>query len=245
VPERLLEAAYGPSWAIPDPAFKFTTPDRTVRQLTGWFRGTSVGRAVWERAFSGSRDRLPGEKPSAAARKAAAVLADGGTVIDVGAGRGGDSLWLARRGLTVHAYDYVPSASRAAQRAAAAEGLDLQVRMLNLNEWRSVLAEGARMARVEGPRVMIAHHAADATNSFGRESLARFASMALRGGGRLYVDVFTGGGRMPDKLHPVALDRLARVMERQGARILVTRERPVRRDGPHRSSRGRLVAQWD
>jgi hypothetical protein len=244
VPERMLEAMYGPSWAVPDPAFKFTTAERTVAQLTGWFRGTSVGRAAWERSYSGSRNRMPAGKPSAAARKAAATLRDGGTVIDVGAGRGGDSLWLARRGFQVHAYDYVPSASSAVQRAAAEEGLDLEVRMLNLDEWRSVLVEGARMARLDGPRVMIAHHTADATNSFGRASLARFASMALRGGGRLYLDVFTGG-RPPEKLRPVSLERLAREMERQGARILVTRERPVRSDGPHRSSRGRLVAQWD
>ena len=32
-PERLLEAMYGPGWRTPDPAFKFTTPDRTIRRL--------------------------------------------------------------------------------------------------------------------------------------------------------------------------------------------------------------------
>ncbi len=160
---------YGPSWAVPDPAFQFTTSDRTVRQLSGWFRGTSTHRAAWERAYSGSRGRLPTGKPSAAARKAARTLPDGGTVIDVGAGRGVDSLWLARQGFTVHAYDYVPSASQAVRQAADDEGLDLHVRLLNLNEWRTLFAEGARMARIEGPRVMIARHTADATNRFGRD----------------------------------------------------------------------------
>ena len=242
-PERWLEATYGPSWEVPDPAFKFTTSARTVHQLTGWFRGTATNRSAWERAYSGARGKVPTAKPSPAARKALRTLPDGGTVIDVGAGRGADSLWLARQGLTVHAYDYVPSAAHAAQQAAQEEGLALDVRMLNLDEWRSVLVEGARMARVGGPRVMLARHVADATNGFGRDSLARFASMALRGGGRLYLDVWTGTGRTPDRLHPVALDRLARTMEEQGARIRVTRERPAR--GPHRPSRGRLVAQWD
>ena len=244
VPERWLEATYGPSWAVPDPAFKFTPSDRTVRQLTGWFRGTSVNRSTWERTYSGNRGKLPTSKPSAAARKAAKRLADGGTVIDVGAGRGADSLWLARRGLSVHAYDFVPSAADAVRAAAAEEGLDLAVRMLNLTEWRSVLAEGARLARLDGARVMIARHTADATNRFGRESLARFASMALRGGGRLYLDVWTGAGHTPDRLKAVPLDQVARELTAQGARILVTRERPARQ-GSHRSSRGRLVAQWD
>jgi hypothetical protein len=244
VPERWLEAAYGPSWEVPDPAFKFSTSESTVRRLNGWFRGTSTNRAAWERTYSGARGRLPTGKPSAAARKARRTLRDGGTVIDVGTGRAGDSLWLARQGLTVHAYDYVPTASHAVQGAAAAEDLDLTVRMLNLDEWRSVLVEGARMARVEGPRVMLARHVADATNDFGRESLARFASMSLRDGGRLYLDVYTGGGRTPDRLRPVALERVARLLTEQGARILVTRERPAR-VGSQRSSRGRLVAQWD
>jgi len=245
VPERWLEAAYGPSWAVPDPAFKFTTPRRTVAQLSGWFRGTSSGRADWERAYSGSRGTLPTAKPSPLARRAAAFLADGGTVIDVGAGRGADSLWLARQGLAVHAYDYVPNAARAVRAAADDEGLDLDVRMLNLTEWRSVFAEGARMSRVTGPRVMLARHTVDATNRFGRDSLARFASMALRGGGRLYLDVWTGQGRVPGRLRPVGLDEVARLMTERGARILLTRERQVGVGGHPRSSRGRLVAQWE
>jgi hypothetical protein len=244
VPERLLEAMYGPSWAVPDPAFQFTTSERTVHQLSGWFRGTSTNRAAWERAYSGARGKLPTGKPSPLARKAASYLSSGGTVIDLGAGRGADSLWLARRGLSVRAYDYVPSAARAVQEAAMDEELDLDVRMLNLTEWRTVLAEGARMARVDGPRVMIARHTADATNRFGRQSLARFASMSLRGGGRLFLDVWTGPGSTPDRLKPVPIDEVARELSAQGARILVTRERPAR-PGSQRSSRGRLVAQWD
>jgi hypothetical protein len=243
-PERWLEAAYGPSWAVPDPAFKFTTPPRVVRQLTGWFRGTAANRAAWERYYSGNRGRLPTIKPSSLARRVARRMSDGGTVIDVGAGRGADSLWLARRGLTVHAYDYVPGAAEAVRRASEVEGLDLDVRMLNLDEWRSVLVEGARMARLDGPRAMLARHVADATDPTGRDSLARFASMSLRGGGRLFLDVWTGPGRTPDRLQAVPLPEVARSLERQGARILLTKERRVG-GGSQRSSRGRLVAQWD
>ena len=45
---------------------------RTVRQLSGWFRGTSTNRAAWERGYSGSRGKLPRGKPSPLARRAAA-----------------------------------------------------------------------------------------------------------------------------------------------------------------------------
>ena len=49
---------------------------------------------------------------------------------------------------------------------------------------------------------------------------------------------------LPDRLKPVPIDEVARELSAQGARILVTRERPARA-GSQRSSRGRLVAQWD
>lgn len=246
VPERLLEAMYGPSWQVPDPAFKFGTSEHTHQELTGWFRGTAVNRQAWERGYSGSRRGMPSRPPSRLARQALAFAGPGGHVLDVGAGWGVDSLWLARNGARVTAYDYVPTAARAAQGQAAAEGLPLDVRRLNLTEWRSVLGEGAVAARLTGPRAIVARHVADATNGFGRDSLARFSSMALRGGGRLFLDVWTGGGAAPAKLRPVRLDALARQLERQGATMVSTRELPPGAERKRiRYSIGRLVAQWD
>jgi SAM-dependent methyltransferase len=247
VPEKMLEAMYGPSWAVPDPAFKFTTSPRTIGQLTGWFRGTAVNQQDWERAFSGSRERLPRRKPSPLARRVLDDVGPGGRVLDVGAGRGGDALWLARAGVRVTAYDYVPQAAQAAQRAADEEGLALDVRPLNLTEWRSVFGEGARLAQVEEPRAILARHVADATSAFGRGSLARFASMTLRNGGRLHLDVWTGeGAKPPPRLRPVKLDKLARLLESHGATIVQSKELPAGPEGEGRPySIGRLVAQWD
>ncbi len=109
----------------------------------------------------------------------------------MGAGRGADSVWLARQGISVTAYDYVPRALDDAASVAADEGLPLQVRGLNLTEWRSVLSEGARLAADPRPRVVLARHVMDATSATGRESLARLCSMALRGaGGRLLADLY-------------------------------------------------------
>lgn len=190
-PERLLEATYGPHWRVPDPAFKFSTPERTIRAFDDWFRGTQPGARTWARRANASADKHLRARPSRLARRVhAAATALGAEVLDVGAGRGADSLWLARKGLTVTAYDFVPRALETARRRAQGEGHDFAVRRLNLTEWRSVYAEGARLARQPGPRVVLARHVVDATSAVGRESLARLCSMALRDGGRLLAEFY-------------------------------------------------------
>ncbi len=158
--------------------------------MEGWFRGTQPGIRHWERRAGGKPDTSFRE-PSVLARRAARLAAEtGAEVLDIGAGRGADSVWLARQGVRVTAYDYVPRALRDAQSVAEAEGLPLQVRTLNLTEWRSTLSEGARLAADPRPRVVLARHVMDATSAFGRESLARLCAMAFRGaGGRLLADL--------------------------------------------------------
>jgi hypothetical protein len=245
-PEKLLEATYGPGWRVPDPAFRFTTPPRTVRALEDWFRGTQPGLRSWERraakgAAHGFRD------PSHLARMAAEQAAElGAEVLDVGAGRGADSLWLARQGLPVVAYDYVPRALRHAERRAHADGLQLEVRRLNLTEWRSVLAEGARLAHEPRPRVVLARHVLDATSGVGREAFARLCSMAMRGGGgRLLADLYVApedehGPEPPEwMVGQVDLTVLTRLLERAGATRV-----EVRRLERRRRPTVRLVGEW-
>ncbi|MGB0101833.1 MAG: methyltransferase domain-containing protein [Nocardioides sp.] len=190
-PDKLLEATYGPGWRTPDPAFRFTTPDRTVRAFNDWFRGTQPGIRYWDRqAFQTARRPLP-TKPSALARRASrAAERLGAEVLDIGAGRGVDSVWMARQGLSVTSYDYARRALEVAQRRADEESLDLTTRPLNLVEWRSVLAEGARLAHAPRPRVIVARHVLDATSSEAPQALARLCSMALRGGGRLFAEFY-------------------------------------------------------
>ncbi len=205
-PEKLLEAMYGPGWRVPDPAFKFTTSAHTIRAFDDWFRGTQPGIRYWDRHSHYAKRKPPRENPSQLGRKAAAVAERIGAteVLDVGAGRGRDAIWLARQGLRVIAYDYVPRALDLVAEQARAEGLDLEVRHLNLTDGRSVLAEGARLAQDSQPRVILARHVADATSSVGREALARFSSMALRAGGQLLTEFHPtyktppGAARVPD-----------------------------------------------
>ena len=68
------------------------------------------------------------------------------------------------------------------------EGLDLRLDWMNLHELRTVLAHGARLARLDGPVTLMANHLVDSTDRRGLEALARLARMALSRGGRLYAD---------------------------------------------------------
>ena len=100
-PEKLLEAMYGPGWRTPDPAFKFTTPPRTIRAFDDWFRGTQPGIRLWERQRAhaiGAQAAAQTPSHAGAKRRRAGRASCGAEVLDVGAGRGADSLWLAASG---------------------------------------------------------------------------------------------------------------------------------------------------
>jgi len=189
-PERLLEAMYGPGWRVPDPAFQFSTSARTIRAFNDWFRGLGPNRRLWQRRFSRRMRELPARGPSRAARQVDREARRlGAPVLEVGAGKGADSLWLARRGHQVTAYDYAADSGLAAVAAAAQEeGLALDVRELNLTEWRSVFGDGARLAHAPTPRVVFARHVLDATDSRGRRGFARWCAMVLRAGGILVAE---------------------------------------------------------
>ncbi len=81
--DEFLAATYGPGWRVPDPAYKFETPESTHRRLNGWFRGTRVKREAWDRTYSRHAVR--------AARRRADRLRG------VGGGRGGPGPRARRR----------------------------------------------------------------------------------------------------------------------------------------------------
>ncbi len=254
-PEKMLEATYGPGWKVPDPAFHFETPRSTHRRLNGWFRGARIHRNEWDRRYSRVRDTLPPKRPSELARH---VLMEEGAVarlVDVGAGRGADSLWFARQGVPTLALDYSRGAANAVRRQAEEEGLDLEVGWMNLHELRSLLAQGTRVARMPGPPpTLLANHLIDSTDHRGLEALARFARMALSGGGRLYADFDALRPReryVPegprDAIRPKDTERVLRTLRDSGAVIVqctqVQTSGPTVGEGAHRPV-VRLVAEW-
>ena len=250
VPEKLLEAMYGPGWKVPDPAFHFETPQSTHRRLNGWFRGIRVFRNDWDRRYSTLREKLPPLEPSALARHVAAEEGLERRVVDVGAGRGTDALWLARQGVSVTALDYAHGASNAVRRVANEEGLDLDIAWMNLHELRSVLAQGSRAAH-RGPVTVMANHLLDATDHRGLEAFVRFTRMALAAGGRLHTEFYclpepgATTSRGPDRLRPIDPDRVARAFTDAGA-VIVLNTRTEDQGAPGKPGRPavRMVVEW-
>jgi hypothetical protein len=191
-PERMLAAMYGPSWRVPDPAFKFTTPESTNRRLNGWFRGTRVNRAPWDRRYAASREGVPQQNPHQLARELHRREPAGCTVVDLGCGRGQDAFWLARQGHRVFGLDYAEDGFAGMQREAAEHDVPVSYHPMNLLDLRHAMAWGARISRVEGPRAVLARHVIDATNVRGRRHAWRLAKMALGGGGRMYAEFVVG-----------------------------------------------------
>lgn len=222
-PDHLLEAMYGPTWKVPDPAYKFETPHSTVRRLNGWFRGTRVGREkVWDKYYgrpvkvdedtpaeSGFVHWVHEREPSAA------------TMVDVGCGSGRDAAWLAHQGVRAWGLDYVARGFRRQARRSREADLPVTYQWCNLTELRSVLATGAQLSREPGPRVVLARHVADTTDDFGRTSLLRLARMVAGRSGRLYLQVQTGPGNGARRygVTPLDLDVLVRQVEAAGGTV--------------------------
>ena len=236
---------------MPDPASQVVTPGPWVGGVNGWFRGIRVHRNEWERRYSRVRDQVPPLEPSPLARHVAELepgLLDGGHhLVDLGCGRGADALWFARHGVGTVGLDYSWSASRAVRRVAEEEGLDLRLDWMNLHETRTVLAHGARLARLEGPVTVMSHHLVDSTDDLGLHGLARLSRMALARGGRWYADfdalrpgeTYTPSGRR-DVIRPKDVDHVVGLLEEWGAVIVHSTVEATSGDRPV----ARVVAEW-
>ena len=256
-PDRLLAAMYGPSWRVPDPTFKFETGEAIRHRLDMWFRGTRTYRNGWDRRYSTSRHRGPKRKPHELARILHRAEPQGTTVVDVGCGRGQDVVWLALRGHQVFGLDFSGNGYAHLRDRAAEEGWSVQLADLNLLELRHTLAWGARLARVDGPRALIARQLLNATTGRGRENLWRLARMTLGDGGRLYAEFLVAPPHGPPRRYvdPLVWDldpaRVESEAVAAGARVtraetveLDEHERPCRTEDGAPAYSCRMVMEW-
>lgn len=259
-PERLLEAMYGLSWRVPDPAFQFTTPHATVRRLNGWFRGM---RAGYQHRWTDLREGRSGAArsgPSSFVRWVRTSAGAAQLAVDLGCGTGSDAIWLASQGVATVGLDYFPhdlrEARRRVRRRAARRGDSEdspEFEWANLLDLRSVMVTGARLSRRPGPRVVTARHVADSTTRVGRENLLRLAKMLTRGGGQLYLQVQTAPTPKAAALgvHPLNLDAFRAQIAASGGRIVKTKMLSEWDDGPAQAREGsaepslcRMVVSW-
>jgi SAM-dependent methyltransferase len=234
-PEALLEANYGSGWRVPDPAHTVLPDPAVVRQLGSWLRGGLRHRRAWNRFYTGP-GRRPARGPSAFAEWVGA-REPGGVLVDVGCGTGQDALWFAEHGFDVLGLDFSPAAVK-----QATERADGRARFeeFNLYEMRHVLSMGALLAHDRRPKIVYARSLVDGLDDDGRHNLWRLVGMALRSGGRCYVEFsLDKAEKSPGMRTPTSVS--AEVVEQE----MRARGGDVERseDGPEPMMR-RVVARW-
>ncbi len=227
-PDRLLAATYGPAWRTPDPAFKFETPASTSKRLNDWFRGTSVGRAEWDRRYQRLRLKAPQRRPDILARIALRHETDLALAVDLGCGRGNNARFFARRGVPTLGLDFSPRGFELVQHDPDNAQLPLEFGAMNLLETRHTLAYGARVGATPGRRMVLARHVADAVPRIGRENLWRFLQLALTGGGHAYLDFLVSPAdedrwAQRNLLTPIDVDEVAADVAARGGRVVTRR----------------------
>ena len=217
-PEKVLELTYGPSWRVPDPAFKFTHPRQTIDRARGW-----LGYHRW---IHGGRP-TPGEsavgptveaEPSAFARWTAAQLGGEDAVLELGCRSGVDGVFLAETAADVRGVDHMEDEVRNAARRAQAAGSGARFERASFYDLRGLVslgAEHARHARSGRGRVVASRSVVEHLRHEGRAAVWLAVRTALGGGGRLFLEI--GDAAQVEPLLAEATARGGRVERRQAA----------------------------
>ena len=89
-------------------------------------------REKWDRRYT---EGCAGDlAPAGVLFEYAYLLPDSGTALDLACGRGGNALFLARRGFKVHAWDISKAAIEGLDRQARSEGLEIEARVCDVIE---------------------------------------------------------------------------------------------------------------
>jgi SAM-dependent methyltransferase len=223
-PEALLAATYGEGWRTPDPAFRYDTPRPLYRRLNGWFGGLISHRKYWDAFYSQQRQRVP-KGPSPFARWVQERHGSTRPLVDVGCGTGRDALWFASRGRHVTGLDYNLGVLRRAGNRAARRELDTEFHLVNLYDTRAALTWGAILAHRDEPCDVYARFTLHALTEPGQHNLMRLASMALRRGGRLYLEFRTPQDAVlphvfAHKRHYLSAEEARELVVQAGGRVL-------------------------
>lgn len=195
-PERVLAFLYGPSWRTPDPAFKNVDPPGGLRRIQGWMRGVRNDLIPWNEYLTENSAELP-RSYSTFARWATDRLPKKAPIVDLGCGTGRDTVLFHRQKRKPLAFDISGRALVVTRRRLIRRGVENPpVEPLSLNDRRSVLVTGAELARTEVPVNLYARQLVGCLDDEARDLLWLLCSMALRRGGKLFLE-FSAGGKRP------------------------------------------------
>jgi SAM-dependent methyltransferase len=187
-PERVLEFLYGPTWRVPDPAFKPVDPWPGLRRIDGWMRGVRTHVIGWNEIYRYRRREIP-RRPTTFAKWAHERMPSATKVVDLGTGTGRDAAWFGRRGHEVVAVDFSGAALRNIRQRLLRQGVERpDVRVLPLNDLRAALLLGAELAREPEPPTLYARGLVGCLDEDARSNLWRVCSMSLRRGGSLFLE---------------------------------------------------------
>ena len=246
----MLALTYGPSWMVPDPAFKFDPDPAQARRVTGWMGNHRARRGKWSRWY---REAGGSQQPSDFSRWVCDRLESGTLVLDVDCGRGADTIALAARTGRAVGVDYVARAIQTA-RDHAPSGSGASFEVLSVLDLRLALAHTARLAAEGAPaNALYARLTLDALSGAGRHNLWLMArALLLGGGGYVFVEFRDGPGNPFQTEAPApwyGLADTAIVREEISARggtieedVVVAGDSASR---PRRPALRRIVARWE
>lgn len=224
-PEAILVYWYGESWRVPDPAYTPVEDPHAMVRLDGWLRGFRQGMSGWTPLLRGSARR--GSKvPVGGSDFAAWVherIGPDEAVLDLGAGNGRDSVWLAAQGHPVRSSDYSRRSAVEVRGLARRSGVSgVAARQVILNETRHVFHLIAQLSRE--PHHVYARQLVGCLDAPARENLFRLGASVLRGGRSMWLEFAVPHRGAPDP-EPRPLVRrvdpalLTEEIERSGGRV--------------------------
>jgi hypothetical protein len=243
-PDVLLEAAYGPSWRVPDPNFSYGLPPGK-RQMKDWFSGYRRDRDLWTRLFRQQPGVVP-RTPTPFASWALAQVEKPDLVIDAGSGMGRDTIFYAGHVNQAVGVDCSGPGVRRSRRRARRTGSAADFYELNLCSLRDTAVVGAHLARTySADRVIVARHLLDAVSPTGLPSFWTLCAMLLHDGGRCVLEFTTDPAHtmfvefpgLPCR--PVDPALVAEQAHERGGRVVVT-ESTRESEGPA----CRMVIEW-
>jgi SAM-dependent methyltransferase len=253
-PARVLTAVYGDAWPTLQPPYRLRP--RALAAAADQTRGYARSRQHWDRYYRGLYGPTAPREPSpfgrwAVEQERTRAVEPAGLVVDIGCGNGRDTTHFAERGHPVLGVDYSPAALASARDLLGEGSESRRLRLVDLDDLRAVLLLGAELAGADVPLVLYARFVAHVVDDPARDNLWRLAAMALRRGGRMYLefrtdrDQATAHAFEDHDRHLLDPEEVAAQLKRHGG-LVVHREQgrglaPHRSEDPHVC---RMVVQW-